>query len=251
MVSERTPERLPIHAARGDRHARRRASAPVVTVLLLTVCFLAIAGVLAKARDPGTAASARTREIPSEPVVSKDRLTATLVLPNAGFEAGMEGWRPVSAKLTRATPGKDSDGAAKVAAGPTTDSDEEGPGIRAFAVVPSAPSETLASVTVWVRAVEPGIAVVLKVIERDNERAVGATTATRRLGGTGWQQLTVAHRVRVNGAAIDVLVAAPSASSPFLVDAVTVRLDRAPPEPSGTPGSDEATGDDAPLIADG
>jgi hypothetical protein len=251
MVSERPPEHLAVHAVRGHRHARRRSNAPVVTVLLLMVCCLAIAGVLAKVRDPATAASVRAPEIPSEPVVSSDRLAAALVLPNAGFEAGMEGWRPVSAKLTRATPGKDGDGAARVAPGATTDSDEEGPGIRAFAVVASCPSDTLASVTVWVRAVQPGIAVVLKVVERENERTVDATTATRRLGGTGWQQLAVTHRVRTNGAAIDLLVAAPTATTAFLVDSVTVRLDNAPPEAPGTRAPDEATGDDAPLIADG
>jgi hypothetical protein len=221
----------------------------ILTVLLLLTCALAIAGLVVKLRDPAAVGVATAPDLASEPVSNRERIPSGLVLPNAGFEAGTEGWRPVSAKLTRATPGRDGEGAARVAVGSTTDSDEEGPGIRAFGVIASSPGDTLVTVSVWVKATEPGPPVLLKVIERENDRALGATSATRRLGGAAWQQLTVTHRVRTRGAAIDVLVASPGSSVPFLVDTVTLRMERAPaPESSGT---DDVTGSTTPLIANG
>ena len=250
---EHLPEPFPQHlghrSARGTRRARRRSNAVVLTVLLLLTCALALAGLVAKLRDPAAAGAVAAPDLASEPVVSRERVLPGLVLPNAGFEAGTEGWRPVSAKVTRATPGRDGEGAARVAPGPTTDTDEEGPGIRAFAVIASSPSDMLVTVSVWVKGTEPGPPVLLKVVERENDRALGSTSATRRLGGSDWQQLTVTHRVRTRGAAIDVLVASPASTASFLVDAVTVRMERAPaPDPSAP---DEATGDSTPLIANG
>jgi hypothetical protein len=249
MVSELPPEHLAMRAARGSRHARHRSRAPMVTLLLVMTCCLAVAGLVTKWRDPATTAGARAADVAPEPVVSRERTIPSLVLSNAGFEAGTEGWRPVSARLTRTTPGRDGEAAAKVAPGATTDSDEEGPGIRAFAVVGSIPIDTQVSVSVWVRSAQPGVTVMLKVIERQNDRSLGATSATRKLGGTGWQQLAVTHRVRTQGAAIDLLVAAPGSTTAFLVDTVAVRLERAPPPAS--PAPDAATDDTAPLFATG
>jgi hypothetical protein len=246
------PSRIPLAppqpVGRGSRHARRRSRAPLVFLLVVLTCSLTTAGLLASNRDPGSLAGETSPGVVPEQVANRGKPLPALVLPNAGFEAGTEGWRPVSAKLTRAVPGRDGEAAARIAPGPTTeDGGEESPGMRAFAVVPASPNGTEVTVTVWSRALKPDTTVLLKVIERQNDRSLGATSATRRLGGTKWQQLTVTHRVRTQGAAIDVLVAAPASTTAFLVDSVTVRLDRATAEPNPR----QAPASTAPLIADG
>jgi len=59
------------------------------------------------------------------------------------------------------------------------------------------------SASIWLRGTRPGTTVVLRLVERDAAREVGAQVARVSLAGGGWRQLAVVYEPRADQSSLD------------------------------------------------
>jgi len=137
-----------------------------------------------------------------------------------GFEAGLEGWRPVGgARLERLDAARSGSWAASLATGSSPD-----PGMSAPDVARCAP-RTAYKASAWVRASRPGTTITFNLLEYVNGKRLAVDTVGAVLPGTDWQRVEVDHfthhpRARL---AMELVASGLPPGSSVLVDDLEVR----------------------------
>jgi Carbohydrate binding domain len=156
--------------------------------------------------------------------------TATTVpgnlVRNSGFEAGMDGWRPIgAASLDRVGVAHQGNWALRVTGGSASD-----PGVTFPTVTTTRAKGSMYQASAWVRASQPGQTGEIRVLEYVDGERYATFRSGLVLRDTGWHHLGVAQLVHAKGSTLGVEVAAPKlpANANLTVDDVTVRLATAP-----------------------
>ena len=216
---------------------RNRAIGVLVGVLLLVVLAVAVSravGALGSRsdRDAGTAAATTVATPPtsppagSTPVPSSTTPAATTasgnLVANPGFEAGMDGWRPIgAASLDQVSVAHQGTWAIRITGGSEPD-----PGVALPRVTTTKAKGSMYQASAWVRASQPGQTGEIRVLEYVDGERFAVFRSGLVLGDTGWHRLAVAQLVHVKGSTLGVEVVAPKlpANATLAVDDVTVRL---------------------------
>ncbi|HEV8648741.1 MAG TPA: hypothetical protein VG276_04895 [Actinomycetes bacterium] len=137
-----------------------------------------------------------------------------------GFEAGLEGWRPVGgARLERLDGARSGSWAASLAAGSSPN-----PGMSASDVARCAP-KTAYKASAWVRASRPGTTITFNLLEYVNGKRLAVDTVGAVLPGSDWQRIEVDHFTHVPRArlAMELVASGLPPGSSVLVDDLEIR----------------------------
>jgi hypothetical protein len=189
----------------------RRLARPTLTPWLrdsLAPSLIVVTAVAALAwaivgHDARTAATIPPSAVVSMPATVTPRTQAGL-LPDAGFEAGTRGWRPVAgAQLGRVSPGRTGHWAATLAGGSSAS-----PGMSMPYVATSHASTTYTA-ELWVRAARPGQRVEVRLFEEVARSRYSVDTIGVVLTDTHWRRLEVTHPAEQPGARLRFELVAP------------------------------------------
>jgi hypothetical protein len=141
-----------------------------------------------------------------------------------GFEAGLDGWRPIGAARLQRDPGaRRGRWATRV-----TGSGPGDHGMALAAVLRCKRGKTYAA-SVWVRANRPGTLVEVNLLEVVGARRYATDTVGAVLEGGAWQRVEVTHQAHRPGAPLAVEVVLPRGSprASVLVDELEVTAHKA------------------------
>jgi hypothetical protein len=142
------------------------------------------------------------------------------LLADAGFEAGLAGWRAVGrAGLERVAEGHSGGWGLLVTRGPA-----RGPGAL-HAEVARLEADRRYEATAWVRASRPGVEVQVNLFELRRGKRFAVDTVGAVTPAGAWQRLQVSHDTHRPGATLAVEILAPTLASgtSLLVDDLAVR----------------------------
>jgi hypothetical protein len=178
---------------------------------------------------PPTSTAAPARPTPTavaNPAVSSPAAATTRPpertgpLYDPGFEASLEGWRPVGgARLERLEGGRSGAWAASLATGSSPD-----PGMAAADVARSRP-KTAYKASAWVRSSAPGPTIAFNLLEYVNGKRLAVDTVGAVLAGTTWQRVEVEHFTHLprSRLALELVASGLPPGSSVLVDDLEVR----------------------------
>jgi hypothetical protein len=142
------------------------------------------------------------------------------LLTDAGFEAGLAGWRPIGkAGLERVDQRREGSWALRMTRGSSRQ-----PGAL-HAEVATMREGTRYEAAVWFRASHPGVEVQVNLFELRGGRRFAVDTVGAVATAGAWQRLDVSHDAHRKGAVLAVEVLAPNLKSgtDLLVDDLAVR----------------------------
>jgi hypothetical protein len=216
---------------------RNRAIAVALGVVLLVVLAVVISRAVSALgsrsdRNAGTAAATTIAPVTSAPAASSTvapggatpaaTTAAGNLVGNAGFETGLDGWRPVGAAiLDRVSVAHQGNWAVRITGGSASDS-----GVAFPRVTTTRAKGSMYQASAWVRASQPGQTGEIRLLEYVDGERFAIFRSGLVLRDTGWHHLGVAQLVHVKGSTLGVEVVAPElpANANLTVDDVTVRL---------------------------
>jgi hypothetical protein len=230
---QRTPPR---HLAPPQRtRSRARDHLLVESILALMAIGITTAILVGSLIDrPESSAARLPNLLPPAPTTTRAAATVTSpassrpaaepddgnLLDDAGFEAGLAGWRPVGkAGLERVEEGHSGDWGLRLTRGSS-----QRPGALQ-ADVASLKARRRYEATAWVRASRPGVELQFNLFELRGGKRFAVDTVGAVLQAGEWQQLEVSHDIHRPGATLAVELLAPTLAtgSSLLVDDVAIR----------------------------
>jgi hypothetical protein len=227
---QRTPPRHLAPPVRVRTRARDRLLAE--SILAMVAIILTTAIVIGSLLDRQESSAARLPNLlPPGPTTTRAAAATTPATPaappatsgsplgNAGFEAGVSGWRPLGAAgLERVGDAREGAWAAVLTRGSA-----RVPGL-AFADILRVRTHHVYRGTVWVRASQPGTTVQVNLFEALGGKRFAVDTVGAVVGGQ-WQRLEVEHEGHRVGASLAVEILAPdlSGGSRLTVDDLAIK----------------------------
>jgi hypothetical protein len=177
--------------------------------------------------QPATAPPATAPTTSATPT-STVRVTPTTsdveLVVQVGFEAGLEGWRPIGVPRIQQDPrARAGRWAARFDGTGAADQ-----GMALPAVLRCKPGKSYEA-TVWVRASRPGTLLQVNLLESVRGERYATDTVGAVLGAGGWQHVEVAHRVHRPGAtlAFEAVLSRGSPRASILIDDLKVMVHKA------------------------
>jgi hypothetical protein len=224
---QRTPPR---HLAPPVRvHSRARDHLLVESILAMVAIIITTAIVIGALLDRQESSAARLPNLlPPAPTTTRVAPAATDqavppakggTLANPGFEAGLDGWRPLGdAGLERVGGAREGDWAARMTRGSA-----RWPGLSRDGLLPVKTLHVYQG-TVWVRASRPDTTVQVNLFEVLGGRRFAVDTVGAVVGDA-WERLEVAHEGHRAGAMLAVEILAPdlAGGAQLLVDDLGIK----------------------------
>jgi hypothetical protein len=220
---QRTPPRHLAPPQRQRSRPRARDHLLVESILALVAIGLTTAIMIGSLLDRPESSAARLPNL-LPPAPTTTRAAATLpspastrpapepddgnLLADAGFEAGLDGWRAVGrAGMERVGEGRSGDWGLRLTRGSS-----RWPGAL-HAEVASLTAERRYEASVWVRASRPGVEVQVNLFELRGGKRFAVDTVGLVAPAGRWQRLDVSHDAHRPGATLAVEILAPTLAS--------------------------------------